>query len=176
MLLFLNQTIQKTKGINMWRIASILIIVCTLVACDKNQIFDQYQSTKNGWHRDTLVQFSWKQESAEPVNLFIQLRNNEKYAFNNLFVIAKLKFPNQKVLVDTLEYTMANPDGKFIDQGFSSIVTNQLYYKEKLTLEKGDYTITLEQANRKNGSVKPLEVLDGVTDVGFRVEKVDLKK
>lgn len=176
MLLFPNQTIQKTKEINMWRICSILGMVCALVACDQNRIFNQYQSTKNGWHQDTLVQFSWKQETAEPVNLYIQLRNNEDYAFNNLFVIAKLKFPNQKVLVDTLEYTMANPDGKFIDQGFSSIVTNQLFYKENLKLDKGEYHITLEQANRKNGSVKPLEVLDGITDVGFRVEKVNQKK
>lgn len=50
--------------------------------------------------------------------MFLNVRNNNEYPYNNLFLIVSLNQPDGKVLVDTLEYQMANPDGTLMGTGF----------------------------------------------------------
>jgi gliding motility-associated lipoprotein GldH len=113
-------------------------------------------------------------DSIQPYNLFINLRNNNNYKFSNLFLIAELGYPNGKTLVDTLEYQMAKPSGEFLGTGAFSLKENKLWYKgfnEPFVFsELGNYQIKISQAMRQNGSVEGVKLLDGITDVGFRIE------
>ena len=43
--------------------------------------------------------------------------------------------------------------------------------QEKVFSESGNYTLTIQQAMRKNGSVEGIKELKGLTDVGLRIEK-----
>ena len=80
--------------------------------------------------------------------------------------------PGTKVTkVDTLEYQMANPDGSLMGNGFSDIKESKLWYKEKVRFPKvGKYTVKIQQAVRQAGQVPGVPELDGVTEVGFRIE------
>ena len=52
--------------------------------------------------------FTFEQKDTTGVyNLFLNVRNNNDYPYNNLFLIVSLNQPDGKVLVDTLEYQMA---------------------------------------------------------------------
>lgn len=105
-------------------------------------------------------------------NLFINIRNNADYSFSNLFLITALEFPNGKKIVDTLEYEMTDVSGKFLGKGFTDIKENKLFYKENVVfLMSGDYSLTVSQAMRKNNEVDGIKMLDGIIDVGFRIEK-----
>lgn len=148
-------------------------IVFVLFSCDKQQIFDEYREFDGTWKKNDKASFTFEQkDTVSKYNFFINIRNNNDYPYNNLFVIAKLNQPNGKILVDTLEYQMTNPDGSLLGVGFSDIKESKLWYKENFSFSKmGTHTVTLEHALRQTGKVSGLQDLEGVTEVGFRIEK-----
>jgi gliding motility-associated lipoprotein GldH len=147
------------------------------LSCDKKQVFDEYKTIDGAWHKDSIVRFTFNQvASKKPYNLFINIRNDNDYEFSNLFLIAKLEHPQGLIKVDTLEYEMANPDGSLMGQGFSDIKESKLWYKEKITFPKsGQYTVSIEQAVRKTGKVKGVKALNGIQEIGFRIESLEEK-
>jgi gliding motility-associated lipoprotein GldH len=86
-----------------------------------------------------------------------------------------MDYPNGKIVKDTLEYKMADPSGKFLGTGFTDVKENKLWYKghEKPFVfnETGEYKINIQHAMRQNGQVDGIENLEGITDIGFRIEK-----
>ncbi len=154
-----------------------LFIALILFSCDKNRLFVQYKTINNGWHKDSIVTFAFDQEiSKMPSNMFINIRNNNDYEFNNLFLIVKLQEPSGLIKVDTLEYLMANPDGTLLGEGFSDIKESKLWYKEKVMFPtKGQYKVSIKQAVRQTGKIKGVQKLAGVTEVGFSIESLEDK-
>lgn len=105
-------------------------------------------------------------------NMFIHIRNNDNFQFSNLFLIAELEHPNGNTLKDTLEYKMAKPNGEWLGRGLGSIKENKLWFKENIVFrDSGIYKVTVSHAMRRNGAVEGLNILEGVTDVGLRIEK-----
>ncbi|MFD2551613.1 gliding motility lipoprotein GldH [Bizionia sediminis] len=150
----------------------VAICLFTLLGCDSKQVLDTYKTLPNQWHKDSVVKINFKApDSVNPYNLFVNVRNNHEYPFNNLFLIVKMNFPNGKIVADTLEYKMAKPDGTLLGTGFSDIKENKLWYKENVIFnESGTYQVSIQQAMRQNGEENGLVNLKGVTDVGFRIE------
>lgn len=146
-----------------------------LVSCDKSQVFDEYHTFEDGWKKSSIINFVFEQEaSKKPYNLFINIRNNDSYEFSNLFLIVKMEEPDGLVKVDTLEYQMANPDGTLLGEGFSDVKESKLWYKEKAIFpKKGKYKVSMQQAVRQTGKIKGVEKLDGITEIGFRIESLE---
>ena len=151
----------------------VLLLLCLcFVSCDKNRVFDDYKSVGNSWHKDSIVTFNLPElDKDKSYNLFLNVRDNDEYPFNNLFLIVSLEQPDKKIRVDTLEYSMTNPDGTLLGEGFSDIKESKLFYKanEKFS-QKGIYKIHIKQAVRENGKIEGVTQLKGITDVGFRIE------
>jgi gliding motility-associated lipoprotein GldH len=143
-------------------------------SCDEKRVFDDYRSV-NGWHKDSLVNFNLEEvDTSGTYDLFINIRNNNNYNFSNLFLITEIRFPEGKVISDTLEYEMTTPEGEWLGTGFGDVKENKLWYKENIRFdEAGDYRVTIQQAMRKNGEVDGIRILEGITDVGFRIEQSD---
>lgn len=159
----------------MWIKNSLLTLFVTLLlfSCDKKRVFDEYKSVGSAWHKDSIIRFNLPElDSTKEYNLFITLRDNNNYQFNNLFLIVDLEKPNGYTKTDTLEYQMANPDGTLLGNGFTDIKENKLYYKENIKF-KGKYKISIKQAVRETGKLSGVELLDGITEVGLRIEKKD---
>lgn len=159
------------------KIFTYLIFLFLMVACDKNRVYEEYQTVGKVWHKDSVIVFDIKNiDTTRSYNLFINLRNNNQYPFSNIFLITEFNFPNGKVLVDTLEYKMTTPIGEWLGQGFSDLKENKLWYRENVRFPySGTYLFRVRQAVRKAGSVKAVDELPGITDVGLRIEKT-LKK
>jgi gliding motility-associated lipoprotein GldH len=156
----------------------LIVTSLTFLSCDDTQVYDHYKTFENGWPKKEAVSFEFEQEtSVKPLNMFINIRNNDDYEFSNLFLIVKLEQPKGKILVDTLEYQMANPDGTLMGEGFSDVKESKLWYKENFKFpQKGKYKVTIQQAVRQNGKIKGVEVLNGVTELGFRIESIKENK
>lgn len=152
----------------------LVFLVLGFTSCDSNRVFDEYQSVPNQWHKDSVIEFNIiAPDSIKPYDLFVNLRNTSEYKYSNLFLIVEMNFPNGKRVKDTLEYQMAKPNGEFLGTGFSDVKENKLWYKEAVVfLEGGEYKVNIQHAMRENGKVKGVEKLEGITDVGFRIEKV----
>lgn len=155
----------------------LVIFACiSLMSCDSNAVYDQYKSVPNQWHKDSITTFNFKApDTINSYNLYVNLRNTNDYRFSNLFLIVELNYPNGKAVKDTLEYKMAKPNGELLGTGFTDVKENKLWYRGyKVPFkfsEKGDYSVDIQHAMRKNGEVNGLENLDGITDIGFRIEQ-----
>lgn len=158
----------------------IFILSCLgFTSCDSSQVFDEYKTVPDIWNKNESMQFNIvPPDTTNAYNLFVNIRNTNDYKYSNLFLIVEMNYPNGKVQKDTLEYKMAHPDGSFIGTGFTDIKENKLWYKGHETelppfkfSEEGAYTVKIQHAMRKNGEVNGIENLEGITDIGFRVEK-----
>jgi gliding motility-associated lipoprotein GldH len=144
-----------------------------ITSCDSNRVFDEYKSVPRQWHIDSIIEFNiTPPDSITPYNLFVNIRNTNDYKYSNLFLIVEMNFPNGKVVNDTLEYLMTKPNGEFLGIGFSDVKENKLWYKEGVIFsETGEYKVKIQHAMRENGNIKGIENLEGITDIGFRIEQ-----
>lgn len=145
-----------------------------LLGCDKALEISEFQPTENGkWNREKGMVFSFsKMDTIGRHHMFINIRNDNSYPYNNLFLIAELAAPDGNITIDTLEYEMAKADGTWLGKGYGSVKENKLWYKENIVFpSSGVYKVTIYQAMRRNGNVDGIEALEGITDVGFEISK-----
>jgi len=150
----------------------LLLVAFLVVSCDKTRVFDEYKTVGNSWHKDSIVSFDLpKLDAAKSYNLFVNVRDNNDYPFNNLFLIVAMQQPNRKVITDTLEYEMTEADGSLMGDGSTDVKESKLFYKENVKFDlKGKYKVTIQQANRQTGKITGVKELKGITEVGFRIE------
>ena len=162
------------KRLNNIVLSSILLGICML-SCDSNSVFDDYKTVSSTWNKSDIINFNIQApDSTNAYNLFLNVRNTEDYKYNNLFLIVEMDFPHGKIIKDTLEYKMADPNGKLLGTGLGSVKENKLWYKEGVIFnESGEYIVKIQHAMRKNGVVNGIEDLEGITDIGFRIEALN---
>lgn len=157
------------------RAVFLLLITCiTLASCDQNLVDSQSASFSDAqWDLNEAPVFDIVPvDTVQTYDMFINLRNNQNFAYSNLYLITEMKFPQGKIVTDTLEYQMATPQGTFLGDGYGSVYENKLWYKEGIRFrESGTYQLTLRHAMRKNGSVDGIAQLEGVLDIGYSIEK-----
>jgi len=152
----------------------VLIATSLAMACNENLVYSDYVPLKNGvWKKEDTITFQWKDlDTLVQHHIFLNVRNDERYAFSNLFLILELENPNGNTEVDTLEYEMALPSGEWLGKGMGTVKENKLWYKENIGFkESGVYRVKVVHAMRKNGEIEGLEDLMGITDVGLQIEK-----
>lgn len=156
------------------RIIFFIALFISMVSCNEGLVKSDFQATDSGsWAKDDTVEFTFSEmDTVQKHDIFINVRNDNSFSYNNLFLIAQLNFPDGEIVTDTLEYEMALPDGTWLGKGYGSIKENKLWYKENIVFPtSGVYTLRLEHAMRKNGNVNGVENLEGITDVGFEIVK-----
>ena len=143
-----------------------------LTSCDEERVFDQYETFPNEWNRDSVATFAFEApDTINNYNLFLNLRNNSDYKYSNLYLITEINFPNGRVISDTLQYEMAKPSGEWLGTGFGDVKESKLWYKENFRFtESGEYLVTVQQAMRHRDSIEGIRNLEGITEVGFRIE------
>ncbi len=149
-----------------------------LFSCDSNRVFDTYKSVPNKWHKDSIISFNiTPPDSTKNYNLFVNLRNTNSYKYNNLFLIVEMVYPHGKIIKDTLEYRMADPTGALLGKGLTDVKENKLWYKGSdptfSFTETGEYIVNIQHAMREHGKVHGVVELEGITDIGFRIENIN---
>jgi gliding motility-associated lipoprotein GldH len=158
----------------MHRVLTALLALILGVSCTEKLAFAEVRDIGNGkWGKDQAMEFAFSGlDSTRAHQMFITLRNDEQYPFNNLFLIVELSAPDGTSQRDTLEYEMADAGGNWLGSGLGSVRKNKLWYRENIVFpDSGVYTVTISHAMRKNGSVEGMETLPGVLDVGLQIEK-----
>ncbi|MHC5309767.1 gliding motility lipoprotein GldH [Myroides sp. LJL116] len=166
----IHQVQIKNKFIVLFFVVCFLLISCEQ---DNNVVFDQYHKTQGYWAKEDVKTFVYQvQDTISPSNLFINIRANNNYPYSNLYVIFKMYQPDMTIVVDTLQYQMANAQGELLGDGFTDIKQSKLWLKQDYIFnQSGTYKFTLEQAVRQLGEVKGIDQLPGISEVGLRIEK-----
>lgn len=152
----------------------VFLIFVSLISCGESIVKTDFHSTNNGvWAKDSILSFSFSEvDTIVKHDMFINIRNDNSFPYNNLYLIAELNYPSGETVTDTLEYEMALPDGSWLGKGYGSIKENKLWYKENIVFpESGVYQLKVSHAMRKNGNVNGVINLEGITDVGFEIVK-----
>jgi len=161
----------------MHKFGFIFVVFVLLQACDSSPIIfsENKNITKASWSQDDVVHIVIPiKDTIRFHNLYINLRSNKDYPYSNLFLIAQMSFPDNTVVVDTLEYEMTDATGRFLGSGFSDLKENKLFYKENVRFrQQGEYHFEVRQAMRKRNNVVGISQLKGVSDVGISVEVIE---
>ncbi len=145
------------------------------LSCNTNIDYIDYNSVGGIWHKDSIQHFNFELDSKENLSYksFINLRIDEKYTFNNIFLIVSLEDSSNILSIDTLEYKLADKYGNFTGNKRINIVENSLLHKENISLvNKKKYYVSIQHAMRIINKVGGIENLNGVIDVGYKVEKI----
>ncbi len=147
----------------------LIVALLTLTACDKNRVFEDYKTIKNAeWsYKDQPTFLIDIQDTTVGYTLYFNIRNNGNYLYNNLWVRMHIEEPSKPERTERFEFTLAEPDGRWLGTGIGDIYSNQILLQENIRFQrKGIYTIKWEQNMRD-------EPLIGIEDVGMRVEKYE---
>ena len=156
-----------------YRIFLFLSFIC-FSSCNNEMVFSEYTSLPMVWHKDSLVKFNFQiNNNSNRYNTYINLRVNDEYIFNNIFLIVKFQNANNKFDVDTLEYPMAINTGQLIGRKLIDITENKLIHKENIGLfEDEEYQISIRHAMRLINKTEGIELLEGILDVGYSIEEI----
>ena len=144
-------------------------------SCDSNIEFINYNSVNGSWHKDSIQDFSFELNhlQEEEYTTYINLRINNDYKFSNIFLIVVLSDSLNIITKDTLNFKLADKSGRFLGDKRINLIENSLLHKEKISLENNmKYYVSIEHAMRVINKVGGLEYLNGVVDVGYKVEKI----
>src|SRR5690554_969272 len=164
--------------IKMHRVLLLCCILSMTFSCSDNKIVHgDIKTVGDAWKKEEVVYFDIPPlDTLQSYNVFLNLRNSHQYPYNNIYLIVGLEYPNGKQEVDTLQYRMAYPNGEWMGEGIGSLKENLFWYKEDFRFtEEGSYKLSIQQAVRKNGEVEGDPALEGITDVGFRIEHTQNK-
>lgn len=150
------------------KIFLIQVLCIGLFACDPNRIIDENVSTgEDGWFKDDVKTFSFEiNDTTSRYNMYINVRNSNEYMYQNLYLFIEMISPSDKFFMDTVELTIADNKGKWTGSGIGNIWQSQKSLLEKVKLtESGVYKIKTVHGMRN-------DTLPGITEIGFRVEKI----
>lgn len=150
------------------KIASLFLLTVTLMSCDSEKVFEEYIEVENAtWQKENIASFEFKaNDTLNPHNLYINIRNTGSYAYSNLYLFITMQGPDGSTLKDTVNCVLADKRGKWLGNGVGDLWDLQMPYIGGFKFaRKGKYLVSFEQAMRVEKG------LEGITDVGLRVEK-----
>lgn len=151
---------QKRKGF-------IIILASFLFfSCEQQALYDQYQAIDNTtWEKNKEYYFSFQIEDISvPYNLTLEVRNNNLYPYQNLWLFCNEEQPIGPLKRDTIECMLADEYGKWYGHGISLFQSSFPVRTHYTFPHTGQYTFSFRQGMRN-------ETLKGIQEIGLRVEK-----
>jgi len=151
----------------------LIILFVSAAACEDSRLLMEYKNFADGWPAKQKAVFKLNPRSKQEVNMIIYVRNDYRYPFSNLFLIASLIDGNDILISDTLEYEMADAQGNWLGSGFMELKESKLWWKENYEIpDKKTLTAEIEHAVRFNGSEDGIDRLEGIVGVGLAIEAI----
>jgi gliding motility-associated lipoprotein GldH len=145
---------------------AVFMLLAVLWSCDSKRLFEAYHPLDSkGWHKDSMEQFVFEiTDTTRAYNVNVNIRNHGDYAFSNVWMFIDIVAPDSTILRDTVEFELAEPNGRWYGRGIGDLYDAQYKYRRNVVFPlKGTYQVNLQQAMRD-------DVLKGISDVGIRVE------
>ncbi|MCQ2307911.1 MAG: gliding motility lipoprotein GldH [Bacteroidales bacterium] len=153
----------------MKKITVVFAVISAFVmsSCSSRMMYDESVVIPEAkWDNKNIPYFDVNVEDTISVYSFaLNARHIENYRYSNLFVFLHTTFPNGNVTHDTIECTLAYPDGSWVGRGSGSMRSDKILLNPNLRFPLGGvYHFEIEQAMRD-------EILKGIVDVGISIEK-----
>jgi gliding motility-associated lipoprotein GldH len=143
------------------------LIACSLwlSSCQTVDLYERVVSIpKQEWKSSFKPQFNFTiKDTLSHYNIYVVLRHNEKYEFNNLWISLSYQLKGQPPVVGQYELPLANNE-RWLGTAMDDLYEHWIQVARGVSLKEGEYTFTIGQIMRKD----PLE---NVLNVGLRIEK-----
>ena len=141
-----------------------------LTSCGTIDLYEKLVSIpKNKWRSTYKPSFTFEiKDTTTPYQLYVLIRHNEKYNYNNIWLNLYTKSPDNTVSKVPYELPLASNEKGWLGTGMDDLYEhrialtplNRQFYFNKA----GNYTFSLEHIMRED----PLE---NVMNIGLRIEK-----
>lgn len=148
------------------KIGLLLCAWILLISCRHEVLYDQYQIIEHTvWEKDKEYYFTFMVDEIDsPYDLTLEVRNNNLYPYQNLWLFCNEEPPVGSLRRDTIECMLADEFGKWYGQGISLFQLSIPLKKNHYFSHKGQYTFSFKQGMRT-------DQLKGIQELGFRVSK-----
>lgn len=146
---------------------ALCLLVVLLSACGKNVVYSKYHTfANNEWFAKDKAVFEVDVTDTQNLhNILLKVRHADSYPFSNLFLFVTTRYPDGKVLKDTMEIILATSKGEWQGSGAGDIFDLEVPVKKNVRLAlPGKYEFAFEQGMR----VDPLPM---IMDFGFEIER-----
>ena len=134
-------------------------------SCTKPAYYEKYQTIDNLWDKNKEYYFTCEiDDQSVSYNLSLQIKNNNLYPYQNLWLFFAEEQPGNHILRDTVECILADDYGKWFGSGISNYHLSIPIRTEYVFPQKGQYTFAIRQGMRN-------EQLKGIVQIGLRIEK-----
>ena len=158
---------KRHKALPLFSIVTLFIVLAlAFSACTSDSFNKRTVIPESEWHQENRIAFDTDINDTINGYVFgIGLRHLENYRYSNLFVFLHTRMPNGNVTHDTIECTLATPEGRWIGKSSGSMRDLSIPLNENLRFPlTGTYHFEIEQAMRE-------PVLKGISDIGLFIEK-----
>jgi gliding motility-associated lipoprotein GldH len=158
----MNQAVNRvTKSV------AFCLVVLALVSCNRNIVYSEYRKFKDyEWYAKDKAVFDVEIKDTQSLNnISLMVRHADSYPFNNIFLFVTTRYPDGKVLTDTMEVVLANHKGEWQGSGVGDIFDFKVPVKKNVRFtQAGMYQFSFEQGMRTD----PLPL---IMDFGLEIEK-----
>ena len=139
-----------------------------LAGCHSGVLYSGVVKTGDAWASRDAARFVVPvTDTTALYNFYIDIRHTGKYRYSNLYLFMQTQFPNGTYTRDTLEITLATPEGKWLGKGWGGIKEDHVPVRSKFRFPAtGNYEFMIWQGMRT-------DTLRAVRSVGIDIEKVE---
>jgi gliding motility-associated lipoprotein GldH len=158
-----------TRTVNTFLLYGLIAFSSLLIASSCTHV-DLYEKTVripgHKWSSSFRPSFTFDiKDTTSLYQVFLVLRHNEKYNFNNIYVNLRASLPGQDTaIMIQRDLVLATNEKGWLAAGMDDIYEHRIELGEPQALKAGTYTFTLEQVMRE-------DPLLNVLDAGLRIEK-----
>jgi gliding motility-associated lipoprotein GldH len=141
---------------------ALLLVSCTTIDLYEKSVSIPGHSWKNSFKPsfDFIIK-----DTSSSYQLFLILRHNDKYNFNNIYINLSAKLPgSDSVRKIRRDLTLATNEKGWLGSGMDDIYEHRIPLGDPERLKAGNYTFTIEQIMRE-------DPLANVFNIGLRIEK-----
>jgi gliding motility-associated lipoprotein GldH len=150
-----------------FQILFLQLVACSfwLSSCQTVDLYERVVSIpKQEWKSSFKPQFNFTiKDTQSHYNIYVILRHNEKYEFNNLWISLSYQLKGQPPVTGQYELPLANNE-RWLGTAMDDLYEHWVQVAKNVPLKAGDYTFIIGQIMRKD----PLE---NVLNIGLRIEK-----
>ena len=152
-------------------IIAIALLPLALVSCDGSVYYDESRSVdEHGWLPTDSVCFDVPvADTAIVYNFLVEVRNSVSYPYSNTFLFIRTTFPDGSYAQDTMEYPLADAEGRWLGKRTGRYVDTRYYFRRNARFPmEGTYHFAIANGMRDSA-------VTGLKDIGLRVEYSNMK-
>ena len=136
-------------------------------ACGQKDFYLRNVPVEKGiWPADRFYRFEVPvSDTVSSYNIYLQVRNDGRYEYSNLWLFIRTNSPTGAILRDTLECRLANEQGRWQGRGSGGRFSLEIPLRYRVRFPNpGTYIFEIDQGMRN-------KELKYITDLGLRIEK-----